>query len=354
MARPLQKGYAFPRQTQDQHQRIRSMHLRFAFLLALSTCTVCAVSEQNLNQELDATPAGRLVLDVDFGNVDVTAGADGKASIQAHRKIDSDNEAREKEYFAEVPIVVEQQGDTITVRARRSDRKDWSWSGHVNMDAHYTIRLPKQFNVDLRTGGGVVSVSGLKGEIKTNTSGGKLKFTQLEGPIDGKTSGGSIEMSSCNGDSNINTSGGSIDVKSGRGRLEARTSGGSIAVRDYVGDTDVKTSGGRLALENVSGKITGKTSAGSIDLSLADPVTDDVNLDSSAGSIDVIVPPKAGLTVDAKTSMGKIRTEIPMLAMKSDDDRLQGTLNGGGKSLVLRASVGSITIKPNTAAMTAR
>jgi DUF4097 and DUF4098 domain-containing protein YvlB len=160
-------------------------------------------------------------------------------------------------------------------------------------------------------------------------------------------------MSACAGDTSINTSGGSIDVKSGSGKLDARTSGGSIAVRQYTGDTDVKTSGGALTLENISGKITGRTSAGAINVSLVDPVSD-ANLDSSAGSIEVTVPPKAGFDVDARTSMGKIRTEIPMLAMKSDDDRLQGTLNGGGKALILRASVGSITIRPNTAPTAAR
>lgn len=329
------------------------MHLRILCLLALSTSPGWAVSEQNINQEFDTPSGGRLVVDVDFGTVEVTVGSEGKASIQAHRKIDSDNEAQEKAYFAEAPLVIDQQGDIITVRARRPERKEWSWSGHCNMDAQYTVRLPKQFNVDLRTGGGAVSVAGMKGEIKVKTSGGKLKFAQLEGPIDGRTSGGSIEMSSCNGDATINTSGGSIEVKNGSGRLDARTSGGSIAVRQYAGDTDVKTSGGKLSLENISGKINGRTSAGAIDVSLVDPVAD-INLDSSAGSIDVAVPPKAGFDVDAKTSMGKIRTEIPMLAMKSDDDRLQGTLNGGGKALILRASVGSITIRPNTATAAAR
>jgi hypothetical protein len=331
------------------------MHLRIALILALTAANACAMSQENVNQELDTAPGGHLVVDVDFGTVEVSAGADGKCVIEAHRKIDSDNEAQEKDYLATVPLTVSQEGDTITIRARRpEDRRSWGWHGNVNMDARYAVRLPKHFNADLRTGGGAISVDGLTGEIKTKTSGGKLKFSQIEGPIDGRTSGGGIDMVSCTGDSNINTSGGSIDIKSGRGRLDARTSGGSIAVRQYAGDTDVRTSGGKLTLENISGKISGRTSAGSIDLSLADPIVDDVNLDSSAGSIDVIVPPKAGLTVDARTSMGKIRTEIPMLAMNSSDDRLQGTLNGGGKAMVLRASVGSITIRSSSSPTAAR
>lgn len=330
------------------------MHKSVALFLALSAPVAFGLTEQRVNENFDVPAGGKLIVDVDFGTVDVSGTSGGKVVVDAYRKIDASDEQREKEYFEDAPIVVTRDGNTVTVRARSKRERNQSWSGRINMDGRYNVQLPRQFNVDLRTSGGSISVNDIKGEIKTNTSGGKLKFTQIEGPIDGRTSGGSIEMESCVGDSNVNTSGGSITVKGGRGRLDARTSGGSIAVRQYTGDTDVKTNGGALTLENISGKITGRTSAGSIDVSLADPVSADVNLDSSAGSINLAVPPKAGLDVDAKTSIGKIRTEIPMLAMKSGDDRLQGTLNGGGKSVVLRASVGSITIKPTAPATAAR
>jgi hypothetical protein len=43
-----------------------------------------------------------------------------------------------------------------------------------------------------------------------------------------------------------------------------------------------------------------------------------------------------------------------MLATRSSDDRLEGTLNGGGKALNLKASVGSITIRPTTSPTAAR
>ena len=331
------------------------MLLRAALVLALTASTAWSLSEENVNQQFDVAPGGRLVVDVDFGSVDLTAGADGKVSIEAHRKIDSNDEAREKEYLAAAPIVVTKDGDTVTIRARRAkDAQKWSWSGSISMDARYTIRVPKSFNADLRTSGGAIAANGVTGEIKADTSGGKLKFGQLRGRLDARTSGGSITLDACEGPLNIATSGGEIDSTGGSGSLEARTSGGSISVRNFGGDASVKTSGGALQLENINGKIIGKTSAGAISAALVDPVPGDVTLESSAGSIDVSVPAKAALNVEAKSSMGKIRTEIPMLATRSDDDRLVGTLNGGGKSLVMRASVGSITIKPTAAATAAR
>lgn len=331
------------------------MHFRVALLLVLSSSAAWALSEENHNQQFEIGSGGRLVVDVDFGSIDVSSGPDGKVSIEAYRKIESSDEAREKEYFASAPIVINKEGDTVSIRVRR--QKDWgnrNWSGNVNMDARYTIRVPKNFNADLKTSGGAITANGVAGEMKADTSGGKMKFGQLKGTLEARTSGGSISVDSCQGPIVVATSGGAIDTTNGSGSLDARTSGGSILVRNFSGDTEVKTSGGKLTLENIAGRVTGKTSAGSISCALVDPVPGDVTLQTSAGSIDLSVPAKAGLSVDAKAGMGSIRTEIPMLAMRSSGDRLEGTLNGGGKAVSLKASVGSITIRPTGAATATR
>jgi hypothetical protein len=47
-------------------------------------------------------------------------------------------------------------------------------------------------------------------------------------------------------------------------------------------------------------------------------------------------------------------SEIPMLTTGSRDNRLEGTLNGGGKSLVLHTSVGSVNLRPAPAATVSR
>ncbi|MEP6955400.1 MAG: DUF4097 family beta strand repeat-containing protein [Chthoniobacterales bacterium] len=334
------------------------LSLSIALLLSLSVSSAWALSEQTRHEQFDCAAGGKLVVDVDFGTIDVATGPDGKVTVEAYRKIDASDEAREKEYFAATPMLVSMEGNTVTIRTRRQNRESsWKWSGNITMDARYTVHVPAAFQADLRTSGGSISASGVTGAVKADTSGGKLKFSQLHGPLDARTSGGSIALDDCDGDLKVSTSGGAIDANRNRGRLDARTSGGAIAVRGFVGDTEVKTSGGRLTLENMTGNVSGKTAAGSISCSLTDRIAGDVELQTSAGSIEVTVPPRAGANVEARTSMGRVRTEIPMLATRSNDDRLEGTLNGGGKTLTLKASVGSITIKPGpeaTAAAPAR
>src|SRR3984893_3232727 len=98
------------------------MIIRILFLLCLAAAPAFALSEENVSQTLDGTPGGRLIVDVDFGTIDVSAGADDKVAVEAHRKIDSDNEAQEKEYLASAPVTVSKEGNTVTVRARRQNK----------------------------------------------------------------------------------------------------------------------------------------------------------------------------------------------------------------------------------------
>jgi DUF4097 and DUF4098 domain-containing protein YvlB len=326
------------------------MIIRILFLIFLAAASAFGLSEENVSQTLDGAPGGRLIVDVDFGTIDVAAGPDNKISVEAHRKIDSDNDAQEKEYFASAPVTVSKDGNTVTVRARRQNKdKNLNWSGRCNMDARYTVRVPKSFNSELRTGGGSIQVSEIVGTMSADTSGGKLKFTHLKGPTGATTSGGSIELNGCDGPLKVDTSGGRIEAIDGTGSLEARTSGGSIVVRNFGGDAKVETSGGRLAFENINGKIFGRTSGGSISARLKSPVPGDVNLETSAGSIDVLVPPDAGLDIEAEASSGRVTSDLPFTGTRTDRDSMKGKINGGGKSLVLRSGAGSISIKPASA-----
>jgi hypothetical protein len=331
------------------------MILRILFLLVLAATSAFALSEENVSQTLDGAPGGRLIVDVDFGTIDVSAGPDDKVSVAAHRKIDSDNDAQEKEYFASTPVTVNKEGNTITIRARRQNKdKSLNWSGRCSMDARYTVRVPKSFNSELRTGGGTIMVAEITGTLSADTSGGKLKFTKLKGPTGATTSGGSIELNACEGPLKVDTSGGRIEAIDGNGTLDARTSGGSIVVRNFAGDAKVETSGGRLAFENVNGKIFGRTSGGSISAKLKSPVPGDVNLETSAGSIDLMVPADAGLDIEAEASSGRVTSDLPFTGTRSDRDSMKGKINGGGKSVVLRSGAGSISIKPSSSEVAVR
>src|SRR6059058_93591 len=110
------------------------MNQKTTFLLlticAASTLSAVAASEERINRELDARPGGKLVLDVDFGTVDLRTGANDKVAIEAFRSIDFGDEAKEKEYLARAPITITAENNIVTVRARAMKEMGPDWFHH--------------------------------------------------------------------------------------------------------------------------------------------------------------------------------------------------------------------------------
>lgn len=314
----------------------------------ITVLTASAATEENIHETRPAKAGGILVVDVDFGSIDVSPGDNDKVVIDAHRKIEASSKEKEEEYLKAVPVTITVEGDKVIVREIHKHEslgtQLWRMLGQTRTEARYVIRVPGNFNTDLDTSGGSISANGLTGTTKANTSGGNLRFAGLHGPINAETSGGRVEVESCEGAIDVETSGGSIRAAGGSGSLWARTSGGGIAVGNFAGDAKVESSGGRLKLENIGGKINGETSGGSISAVLSAPVPGDVKLETSAGSIEVTAPANAALTVDAETTAGAVMTNLPMTTTHSGHERLNGAINGGGKLLRLRTSAGSIAI----------
>ena len=304
-----------------------------------------ALTEENVNITRDAKAGGKLIVDVDFGTIDVAPGDNDKVVVNASRKISASSKEQEAEYFASAPITVTTDGSTVVVRARRG--KDWDEDGQVCNDARYSVHVPSNFDAELKTEGGAVTTTNLTGKVKVHTSGGDLKFSLLHGPIKADTDGGEIEVSGCEGSLDIKTAGGRIEVSGGSGNLRADTAGGSIKVENFNGDAHVQSAGGQLALANIRGKIDAETAGGFISAKLTAPIAGDVRLETAAGAIDVLVPTDAALTIDAETGVGSVRSDLPIASRARGEvsDGLKGTINGGGKSLQLRSGAGSISIK---------
>jgi len=88
--------------------------LRTSLLFFILALTASAASEEHISQQVDATLSGKLIVDVDFGTIDVTVGADNKVAVEARRKIDFGDEAKEKEYFSATPVTITKNGNVIT------------------------------------------------------------------------------------------------------------------------------------------------------------------------------------------------------------------------------------------------
>jgi len=322
--------------------------MKLTLLLCLATSvTAMAATEEQFAKHFDAKPDGKLIVDVDFGTVTVTNCEGNQVSVDVWRKITRKSKEKEQDFLKENPVVITQEGDTVTIRSINSNKPHFLWTFSNRQEAKYTIGVPDHFNTRINTAGGGISVRGLTGQTSVQTSGGGLRFDRLKGPINGNTSGGGIHIMDCEGGPiRIQTSGGGIDVANSGGTLDGNTSGGSVAVKNFKGPANVSSSGGGITVENVTGKIAASTSGGSVYATLVSPITDSVQLETSGGGITIRAPQNAAFNIDAETSGGGVNCEFPVVVQgKLESNSLHGPVNGGGKTVTAHTSGGSIHIK---------
>jgi DUF4097 and DUF4098 domain-containing protein YvlB len=316
------------------------------FLFLVTSVTALAVTEEKLDRRFSVQPSGTVVVDVDFGSINVSTNVTSEVVVEVWRKIGRRKKADEEAFLRENPVAFTQEGNTVTIRSRGKTRSSRTWSGRNQNDAKYTISVPAQFEARLKTGGGGIDVVDLTGEVQADTGGGGLSFARLHGPLLGQTGGGSVKARACDGKLTLRTGGGGIEAVSSSGALEGTTGGGGITVKDFQGPARVSTGGGGLTIEKVEGAVDASTGGGSINAVLPSEVAEPVKLSTGGGNISVSIPVTAAFDLDAKTHGGSVSSELPVTVVgKVEEGRLQGPVNGGGKSVQLTSGGGSIRIK---------
>ncbi len=320
-----------------------------SLLLLLTSFTAFAATEEQIKTNFNVAPGGSLVVDVDFGSIDVSPSATDQVSVDVWRKVTRKNTADEEQFLRDNPVQFQHEGDTITVRCRhKSEKSRWfhrGLGGNQN-EGKVTIRVPSRFNASLDASGGPIAVSDLAGKVNADTSGGGLKFTRLHGPVVGDTSGGGIRMVDCEGEIKIDTSGGGIEISGGGGSLKAESSGGGVKVIDFRGPASIESSGGGVTVENVGGQLRAESSGGPVHAVLPSPIPGDVSLESSGGGVTVQVPGDAAFNLDAESSGGGVSCDLPITIQgKKQRDELKGVVNGGGPAVKLESSGGGVHVK---------
>ncbi len=298
--------------------------------LMLSACSdIMADRDANISKSFQVSEGGRLVLDSDLGSIDVSSSDKNSLTVDIIRKIKTSNSSKVEEILKNSRIDFRQEGKDVFVKAEHRRNNHWKsfWDGR-SLEVRFVITVPRKYNVDLKTGGGSITVSDLEGEVTAKTSGGSLHLGSIQGPVTGRTSGGSITVAGGSGPMDVNTSGGSINLGKVAGPINAHTSGGSIQIDEAMGDLKASTSGG------------------SIYATLSKQPLSASELNTSGGSIQLYLNPALNLNLNAKASGGRVDTDVPVtIEGKIERSSLQGKMNAGGPELYVHTSGGSVHIK---------
>jgi len=203
-----------------------------------------------------------------------------------------------------------QQGDEVELTARIPHT--WHFSIGTMRRLHIEVRMPKDADLQVRTGDGSIKAVGLSGTIDLHSGDGSLIVRSLKGAVRLHTGDGTIEGSDLDG---------KCDATSGDGRIRLTGRFDVLSVRS--GD-------GSVGVEALHGS---KLDSG-------------WNISSGDGGIDVAIPGDLPVNIDASTSDGHISSDIPItmdgILSKS---RVRGKMNGGGSTLTIHTGDGSIHLK---------
>lgn len=303
--------------------------------------------DDTLHKSFSVHAGGTLFVNTDLGALEIRAVQKNRVDISVLRKVDTIREEDAREILDDFQIDFEQRGDDVSVTGRwLGEGGRWWQRWRRKLRVRFVISVPIQYNVDVRTAGGSISVEDLEGEVKSKTSGGSLRFGHIRGPVYGRTSGGRITLAGCRGRAEVRTSGGSIRIGEVDGTVTATTSGGSIEIDRAAGPVRAETSGGSIHVKEVMGAIEATTSGGTIEATISRQPADRCYLKTSGGNVYVYLGAEVAVDLDASTSGGFVETDFPVTIQgRIDKHSLHARVNGGGPKLVLRTSGGSIYLK---------
>jgi len=291
-------------------------------LAAALIASVSLSAEKVFDKRFSVPSAGRLTLNADVGSVDLV-GRDGHEVVIHAEASGSDT------FIADLSITAEQTPSGVIVTARKAHNTWFDWFNSTQERVRFTIDVPRDCAVELRTAGGYLDVRSVNASVRGTTSGGRIAIRDVTGPVDMHTSGGGIEAEHLNGAAVLETSGGSINVA------------------DVKGDLDVHTSGGGIRLENIDASVKADTSGGSVNATMRS--NHGISLSTSGGTISLLLPANAGASLDASTSGGRVTSRLPLSTTETDErNHLRGAINGGGERVLLHSSGGSISVGPLT------
>lgn len=194
----------------------------------------------------------------DLGNIVVHTQDSGKIDYHVHLETDpAQKDAHEllKSFHATVAATP----DGVSWRGRSFGRRS---SGRLWVTIY--VNVPKNYNVDVSTGGGNIESDDVNGRATLSTAGGNIIAGNIGGSGHLETGGGHISVKNVIGALVANTGGGHITTGSIGGNAVLHTSGGHIRAGSVGGVAHLDTGGGNITLEHSGTELVAETAGGQI------------------------------------------------------------------------------------------
>jgi len=302
-----------------------------AGLLAIGPISAFAKIERVVEKTFTVQPGGWLKVETQGGDVRVRTSNDTTVKVVAKEQINAGSEGEADELLKNLTLTIEQSGEGVTATSKYEKTfSGFHWGSWPPVQVSFEVTVPTNYNVNLRTSGGDLTVDDLAGKVHARTSGGNVVLGKISGDIEAGTSGGDVKL------------------VEGAATVKLNTSGGNISVERAVGATDLDTSGGDIKIGSVENTLHASTSGGNVSAGIVGALKGDCVLGTSGGRVRVKVDKGAAFELDASTSGGDVEADGLTITIEhggAGRSRLAGKVNGGGPLLRLRSSGGDIVVE---------
>jgi hypothetical protein len=237
---------------------------------------------------------------------------DGSVSITTGDTKEVEFRVEYQGYVLNKSLTIEsnQHGDEVELTARIPNK--WNFSIGTMRRLHIEVRMPKDADLQVRTGDGSIKAVGLSGTIDLHSGDGSLSVSSLKGAV------------------RLHTGDGTIEGRDLDGKCDATSGDGRIRLTGRFDVLSVRSGDGSVGVEALHGS---KLDSG-------------WNISSGDGGIDVALPGDLPVNIDASTSDGHISSDIPItMEGNISKSRVRGKMNGGGSTLTIHTGDGSIHLK---------
>lgn len=321
----------------------------YTMLVMLVTLLSCNLSaEENktptITKTFDLDQPGNLNAKSAGGKVVVTGHDQNKVEVQVfiskNGKLLSESDPMVEEILKDYELNINKEGSTINAKVKRIS----NFKVMNNIGISLSIFVPQEMSCNVGSSGGSLKISGVTGSHNFSSSGGGLKLENIKGKVDAGSSGGGVHAKNLTGDIDLSSSGGGISVDGVTGKIIAHSSGGSVRLDNIVGEVEASSSGGGVSISGECAYVKATSSGGSVRVNISN-LSKELYVKSSGGGVDVSIKNGDELGLDLDLSSSKVNIDLHNFTGKSEKDRVEGAMNGGGIPFYVRSSGGNVNVR---------
>jgi DUF4097 and DUF4098 domain-containing protein YvlB len=191
-----------------------------------------------------------------------------------------------------------------------------------------------------------VEASAVAESAKVETSFAAVRLRDVKGDANVKVRHGEVDLSDVGGSAVVDTSYDDAALKGVAGRAEVKVDHGGVRASRLRGGAKIEASGDAVEIDGFTGPLeVDAQRCGRVRLVPSGALTEAVTVLSRAGDIELTVPPESRFALDASSSAGEVRSEVPQLETTvRESRRIEGRVGKGGAVVKLRAENGDVAL----------